>query len=399
MRNFLWTCTLALLFVPFASAQDFAQLKATIDENFPAIKLDGLGSKAPSAECVAASKAVFDAATKIYALPDLTAADHQKILQREALALIVLTHVEPHTYYARLTLVSDEVERRGLQNLAKETEKHVLDIGGELVTAIGDKAMKLNIESLAKRMILYAEQYPGAESVRMLDNFLQRIRLMKSAVYRDNRLAVVAPLFHAHFQKINQTLKADALVPDMIRSTLPGQAIIWHGVDINGKDLDRAALKDKVVLIQFWGTWCVNCKEEMPDLVALYDKYHDKGFEIIGINTAVQEDSDVNKVKQFLNTKLFGGKKIPWTILHEGLGQAKNDSTMTKMYGIEELPIMILVGKDGKVMNLHPSPSTLDELVGDATSIFAGVLTEEDKRIRDEVLQKQQEAAGEQIRQ
>ena len=401
MRNLFWTCTLALVCTPLASAQDFAALQAIINENIPATlqMVPELGRKPPTQESIDASKAVYEAAAKIYALPDLTAEDQQRVLQREAAALMVLAYADSQTYFPKLTLISDELEKRGLPKIVKETEKHVLGIGGTLVTNTGNGSTTIgNVEPLAERMIMYAEQFPGAESLQIIDIFLQRIRSMNNAAHRDRRLALAAPIFQKYYQKINHSARALALEPDIMRATLPGQPMFITGVDINGQDLDWQSLNDKVVLLQFWGTWCAHCKEEMPELIALYEKYHDAGLEIIGVNTGVKGD-DAAKVKQFLDTQSFGGKRIPWTILHEGLGQSKNNTTMTKIYGIDELPVLILVGRNGKVLNLHPLPATLDNLIGDATSIFATVeLTEEERQKRDEAIKKQHEAIDEQIK-
>jgi len=169
--------------------------------------------------------------------------------------------------------------------------------------------------------------------------------------------------------------------------------MIIMGTDIDGKDFDSLLLHDKVVLFQFWGTWCVHCKEQMPELIALYEKYHDDGLEIVGVNTGVNGD-DVKKVKRFIETPLAGGKKIPWTMLHEGLGESKNKWSMTKFYGIEELPVLILVGRNGKVRALHPPLSTLDTSIAKALSPLESMeWTEEEKKQLDENERKRNEEA------
>jgi len=397
MRNFLWTCTLVLCFVPFVSAQDLEQWRKTIDTNTPAVLPDNLGRKPQPPELVQSCKTVVDAAAQIYALPNLDPKDRQWTLQRETIALIVLVYADPTEYYAKLVSLSDELEQKGLSKLAKEAEKHVLIIGGALATKTGN-APNLNVKSLAERMVMYAEQFPGQDSVSMIDQFLQRIRSMPNAGHRDRRLALAAPIFQEYYKKVNLSKQAFALTADIARATLPGNPLLLMGVDLNGKDLDITAFNDKVVLLQFWGTWCPHCLEEIPDLIALYEKYHAAGLEIIGVNTGVQGDDD-KKVKQFIEGKTFNGKKIPWIILHEGLGERKNQLTMTKFYGIDELPVLILVGRNGMVLDLYPLPSTLDERVAQATSLFAKVeFTEEEKKQIEENDKKRQEEEDRKIK-
>jgi len=389
MRNFLWTCTLALFLVPFLPAQNLEQWRKTIDTNTPQVLPDDLGRKPLPPELVQSCKDVVEAATQIYALPNLDSKDQQWTLQREAIALIILSYAEPPTYYTKLVRISDELEQKGLAKLAKEVEKHVLILGGALATTMGNN-QNLNVKSLAERMVMYAEQHPGQESVLMIDQFLQKIRSINTPAYRDRRLALAAPIFQEFYTKNNLSTKAFALSADIARATLPGKPLLLMGVDINGKDLDIASFNNKVVLLHFWGTWCPSCTDKIPDLIALYEKYQSAGFEIIGVNTGVQGDS-VQKVRQFLEGKTFNGKRIPWTILHEGLAEQNNQLTMTKFYGINELPILILRGRNGTVLDLHPLPSTLDERVAQATSLLARVeFTEEEKKQIEENTRKRQ---------
>jgi thiol-disulfide isomerase/thioredoxin len=402
MRTFLWTCALILFFIPLVSAQDFGELQKTIEANVPMPLPDDLGRKPPAPELVNASKAVVDAATKIYALPDLGDQERRWTLQREAAALIVLAYAEPQAYYFKLAKISDELDERGLSNtkIAKGTEKHVLEIGTILATTAktGNNAVNIGIEPLAERMLMHVRQNPGQDSMLMIERVLQRIRSMTNPGHRDRRLAVVSPIFRDYYKEINHSAKADALKAEIERATLPEKPMIIMGVDINGNDFDSLSLLDKVVLIQFWGTWCINCKEEMPELINLYEKYHADGFEIIGVKTGVKGD-DVRKVKQSIETPLPGGKKIPWIILHEGLAESQNKWSMTKFYGIEELPVLILVGRNGKVKELHPSMSSLDASIAKATSPLESIeWTEEEKKQLEEIERKRNEETDRLIR-
>lgn len=397
MRILLRTCTLLICFSSLVVAQDLAQLQKTVEEKTPAKLPDDLGRKRPSDELVENCKSMLQTINQIYAIPDLDENHRDWALRREAIALIVLAYVETPAYYPRLAVVSDELVKQKNSTLAQEAEKHVLKIGSALAVASKPAGnVGINLKSLAERMVLYAEQYPGQEARTLIDQLLLMVRAMNT-VARDRRLAVIAPIFQRYYQSINHLDRAQALIPDVMRTTLPGQPMMLMGVDLEGNELDLTSLRDKVVLLQFWGTWCPHCKEEIPGLIELYEKYHDSGLEIIGVNTAVQGDNE-RKVKQFVEGATFGGKKIPWTILHEGLGKRQNKMTMTEFYGIKELPVLILVGRNGNVRNLHPLPSTLDSLIAEATSPLASIeFTEEEKKQIEEIKKKQATELKQQI--
>ena len=107
---------------------------------------------------------------------------------------------------------------------------------------------------------------------------------------------------------------------------------------VDGTTIDLAKLRGKVVLVDFWATWCPPCREEVPNVVATYKKYHDQGFEVLGISL----DQDKDALLSF--TKENG---MVWPQYFDGKGW---DNTISKSFGIDSIPAMWLVGKDGKVV-------------------------------------------------
>jgi thiol-disulfide isomerase/thioredoxin len=133
------------------------------------------------------------------------------------------------------------------------------------------------------------------------------------------------------------------------RLSLPGKPMEIKGTLLDGKPFDPATLRGKVVLVDFWATWCGPCVAEIPHVLAEYEKYHDKGFEVVGISL----DDDKQALADFV-----AEHKIPWPILHES-GEGGN--SLATFYGITGIPQLILIGRDGNVITLNARGPVLDE--------------------------------------
>jgi thiol-disulfide isomerase/thioredoxin len=135
------------------------------------------------------------------------------------------------------------------------------------------------------------------------------------------------------------------------RLNLVGSKMKVSGTTFAGEPFELDSLKGKVVLVDFWATWCGPCIAEIPNIKANYEKYHEKGFEVVGISI----DEDRGRLDKFM-----ADNEMPWTILHEKNEQ--NNPTAT-YYGVNAIPFMVLVGKDGKVVSTSARGPALDDLL------------------------------------
>lgn len=110
--------------------------------------------------------------------------------------------------------------------------------------------------------------------------------------------------------------------------------------DTKGKlrRLSDYAGKGKWVLVDFWASWCGPCQEEMPNVVAAYKKYHDKGFEIVGLSFDADRDDWLNAIKTW---------NMPWIHLSD---LNYWESKAGKVYKIEGIPDNILIDPDGIIV-------------------------------------------------
>ncbi|HEV7222151.1 MAG TPA: redoxin family protein [Pirellulales bacterium] len=138
---------------------------------------------------------------------------------------------------------------------------------------------------------------------------------------------------------------------------LIGQAIEIRGTLLNGKRFDWSKYKGKVVLVDFWATWCEPCIEELPNVKEAYRQYHDRGFEVVGISLDEERETLEGFVKQ---------AELPWPILFSADPKALGwEHPMARYYGVSSLPTTILVDRQGKAVSLHARGEDLGELVAD----------------------------------
>jgi thiol-disulfide isomerase/thioredoxin len=125
--------------------------------------------------------------------------------------------------------------------------------------------------------------------------------------------------------------------------------------DINGKDVRLSQYKGKVVLVNFWATWCKPCRVEIPALTALYRDYKDDGFVVLGVSV----DSEVSAVKPFARVM-----KMNYPVLI-GAGHEDLSDAFGPFVGF---PTSVLVKRDGAVCVRHVgmlSRSQLEKQIGE----------------------------------
>lgn len=117
---------------------------------------------------------------------------------------------------------------------------------------------------------------------------------------------------------------------------------------LNGDSVKLGDLKGKVVLVDFWASWCGPCRQNNPYLVRLYKKYQQKGFEILGVSID-KKDADWKKA--------INADQLPWTQVNDNKGW---EASSTLVYGVDAIPASFLLDKDGVIRAINPEGNELE---------------------------------------
>ncbi|HLV46848.1 MAG TPA: TlpA disulfide reductase family protein [Flavobacterium sp.] len=141
----------------------------------------------------------------------------------------------------------------------------------------------------------------------------------------------------------NEVLKIGQTAPEISLPTL------------NGNTVTLSSLKGKLVLIDFWATWCAPCVKEQPELKAIYDKHSDKvkagEFEILGVSLDKSKENWQKNIDRF---------KINWLQVSDLMFWR---SPVAKDYAIEGLPFNVIIDEQGKIIAINLHGAELEDFI------------------------------------
>ena len=154
-----------------------------------------------------------------------------------------------------------------------------------------------------------------------------------------------------------QVKSIDAQAATLRTYTAGAEAPLFAGPDPGGKEISLKSLRGKVVLLDFWASWCGPCRKENPNVVKLYDKYKEKGFEILGVSLDKTKDRWVKAIEADGLTWLHVSDLKGW------------QSAYGRLYGVSSIPQTVLLDKEGKIIARNLRGAALEQKLAEVFSV------------------------------
>lgn len=202
--------------------------------------------------------------------------------------------------------------------------------------AFKGEATDIDIAAIRTKLQAYLDSNPGP------DGTYQAVR--RYFYLLDNVPGATAADVHPFLSH------ADVRISEMAQSKLRRLELMKAPINLrftalDGREVDMEKLRGKIVLLDFWATWCVPCVAELPNLKAAYQKFREQGFEVIGISLDRAEDRQ--KLIDFVKEE-----DLPWPQHFAGDGHYTT-SEISKHFGVVGIPATFLLDQRGMICAIN----------------------------------------------
>jgi len=287
---------------------------------------------------------------------------------------------KPRTISQRRDVASVFIEPAAIKITSNDSFSNIV-VKGSASNAAAEKLDK-KLKPLNEEMNAFMAKYSAAdaEGKKKLDSEYDVIDNKMKEVYKqfatgtpaspialyaitqyagyDINAAAVQPLFNKLPAKTRALPSATEFAERLAiahKLVIGNPAMEFTQMDTAGKPVSLASLRGKVLLVDFWASWCGPCRRDNPNVVRMFNQYKDKGFDVLGVSL----DRPDAKEKWL---KAIHDDKLTWTHVSD-LKYWDND--VAKLYGVRAIPFNLLLDKEGKIIGRNLHGDELDKKLGE----------------------------------
>ena len=201
-------------------------------------------------------------------------------------------------------------------------------------TSEADKA-KIDYQAMIDNNKVYTKNFVNEHSNSVVSAF---VLLQYATQLDESELADLVGKFAPAIDKTEYVVQLKALVQEQQKTAIGVVAPDFTMNDTEGKPIQLSSLRGKVVLVDFWAAWCGPCRQENPNVVKLYQQYHSKGFEILGVSLDRTKEDWLKAIKADNLTWIHVSDLQYW------------QNAAARLYGVNAIPQSFLLDKDGKII-------------------------------------------------
>jgi len=224
----------------------------------------------------------------------------------------------------------------------EKLNKEVLALQGKYQNAMttgntseADKA-KIDYQAIIDNNKVYTKNFVKEHSNSVVSAYITLFQLADQIDVAE--LDSLASKFAPELSKSEYVVKINERIQEQKKTAIGIVAPDFTMNDPEGKPIQLSSLRGKIVLVDFWAAWCGPCRQENPNVVKLYQQYHDKGFEILGVSLDKNKEDWLKAIKSDNLTWMHVSDLQYW------------QNAAARLYGVNAIPQSFLLDKDGKII-------------------------------------------------
>ncbi|MHA7110992.1 redoxin family protein [Sunxiuqinia elliptica] len=198
------------------------------------------------------------------------------------------------------------------------------------------KRIQFDAKATNDNMAVFAKNFVRENNTSVVAPFILLTQLSQQLEYVD--LKELYDLFPAELAESLYMKELTKMIETRGRSAVGVQAPEFTMNDVDGTPVSLSSFKGKYLLIDFWASWCGPCRRENPNVVEAYQKYKDKGFDILGVSLDRDKSAWLKGIEE---------DQLTWTHVSD-LKYWQNE--VAQLYGVSAIPHSVLLDKDGKII-------------------------------------------------